>query len=395
MTAWVPSLKKGFLFGGYFSKVNETTLKVTAQEEHPGLITYEQATNTWTNETIPFGGISEGGLVHITTATDEVLIQLGGRTQWYTRMVQFSEIRVYSTKQARWFTQRLQSDAPIPAPRFAFCTAVKSASDGSSHQIYIMGGLETSSPVSTKGGPTVDSVWVLSIPSFEWSLLEVRALSSATDPRARVSPKCQAIGKHYIFLFGGSNTLTSSSSTTCDKKGNAAFLFDVNTLTWTNKFEPNEGTYEIPRKVIELIGGDKNGGSNKTAPPNGWSDPDLEDVMTLWDIPAPTPYPSPSPKSDTEPNVGAIAGGTLGGVAAVLLVLLVVVILRLRREKRKSNTPSNNMATPPTPFVAMKEGTSPIELMGPNQANIGGSFAGQFPPVGWGGGWTPDTERGR
>ena len=87
MTVWIPSLKKGFLFGGTFVWINETSLQVTGLEEHSGLITYDQATNMWTNETTPLGGISEGGLVHITTATDEVLIQLGGRSEWATRLV--------------------------------------------------------------------------------------------------------------------------------------------------------------------------------------------------------------------------------------------------------------------------------------------------------------------
>ncbi|KAG0643308.1 hypothetical protein HOY80DRAFT_1094215 [Tuber brumale] len=392
MTAWVPSLKKGFLFGGYFSSVNETSLRVTVREEHPGLITYEQATNTWTNQSTSFGGISEGGLVHITTATDEVLIQLGGRTQWYTRMMEFSDIRIYSTNQSKWYTQRLPAGAPAPAPRYSFCTALKSAPDGSSHQIYIMGGAEASSPVETKGGPTVDSVWALSIPSFEWALLEVRSMTSAMNPRARISPKCQAIGRHYIFLYGGSNTLSSSATVTCDKKANSAFLFDVNTLTWADKFEPNEGTYEIPQKVLELIGGNKTGGSTKKAPPNGWSDPDLETVMALKSTPSPPPR-SPSITSSPKPNVGAIAGGTIGGIAAVLLVLLGVVILRLRREKKRSQIPPNHTATPQALFGTLKEGDNPMEFMEPNQTNSSGAFVGQFPSAGWGGGWTPGTER--
>jgi len=87
MTAWIPSLRQGFLFGGAFSSVNEASLNVTNLEEHGGLITYDQATNTWTNETTPLGGISDGGLVHITTAKDEVLIQLGGRSGSSTYVV--------------------------------------------------------------------------------------------------------------------------------------------------------------------------------------------------------------------------------------------------------------------------------------------------------------------
>jgi len=87
MTAWIPSLRKGFLFGGTFVSVNGTSSKVTSLEEHNGLITYDETTNTWTNETTPFGGISEGALVHITTATDEILIQFGGRSESATNVV--------------------------------------------------------------------------------------------------------------------------------------------------------------------------------------------------------------------------------------------------------------------------------------------------------------------
>jgi len=87
MTAWIPSLRKGFLFGGAFASTNGTSGVTTYFEEHNGLITYDQATNTWTNETTPFGGINFGGLVNITTATDEVLIQFGGRSEWATRLV--------------------------------------------------------------------------------------------------------------------------------------------------------------------------------------------------------------------------------------------------------------------------------------------------------------------
>ena len=79
MTVWVPSLKTGFLFGGTLVSVNGASSDVTELEEHTGLITYDQATNTWANETTQLVGISEGALVHIKTATDEVLIQFGGR----------------------------------------------------------------------------------------------------------------------------------------------------------------------------------------------------------------------------------------------------------------------------------------------------------------------------
>ena len=82
MTAWIPSLRRGFLFGGNFVPVNQTIWTMATElEDHNGLITYHQDTNRWANETTPLGGISDGGLVHITTATDEVLIQFGGKSK--------------------------------------------------------------------------------------------------------------------------------------------------------------------------------------------------------------------------------------------------------------------------------------------------------------------------
>ncbi|KAG0638422.1 hypothetical protein HOY80DRAFT_1078462 [Tuber brumale] len=371
MTAWIPSLRKGFLFGGIFVSINETSFEVTELEEHNGLLTYDQAIDTWANETMSFGGIAEGGIVPITTATDEVLVQLGGRTRLASNIRPFSEINIYSTRKSKWYTQNLPSGAVVPTPRFAFCTAVKSASDNSSHQIYIMGGLEGSSPVNARGGPTTASVWVLSIPNFEWALLPVASKTTAADPGARITSKCQVIGEHYIFQYGGRKSTGYFDAITCDEKANAAFLLDVNTLEWTDKFTPNEGTYEIPSKVLDLIGGDKNGGSTKKAPANGWSDPDLETIMALKTEKPNPPTGSPSGSSSisgsSKTNVGTIAGGTVAGVLAVLLVLLGVMMLRRRHLRRRSQLP-------PGPNVPV----GPLELMEHSQVNRGGVLAAEL-----------------
>ncbi|KAG0129329.1 hypothetical protein HOY82DRAFT_564430 [Tuber indicum] len=381
MTAWVPSLKKGFLFGGTFVSENGTSLKVTEFEEHNGLITYDQTTNAWANESTPLGGIAEGGLVHITTATDEVLIQLGGRSEWATRMRAFSEINIYSTNRSKWYTQHLPSDAAVPTPRFAFCTALKSASDGSSHQIYIMGGLEASTSVNARGGPTTTSVWVLSIPSFEWVQLPFKSKSTAADPKGRISPKCQAIGEHYIFYYGGRNVPSFYTVPTCDKKANAGFLFDVNTLTWTDEYTPNEGTYEISPSITGVIGGDKNGGSTKKAPAKGWSDPDLETIMALKTTTAGgsiigtnnsnsnntgnSNNSTSSANNSNQPktNIGAIAGGTVAGVAGVALAFLGAMMLRRYRHRKRSQLSPNPTKPPPTYAGALEEGSGPSELM--------------------------------
>ncbi|KAG0138332.1 hypothetical protein HOY82DRAFT_595934 [Tuber indicum] len=221
MTAWIPSLKKGFLLGGRFVSVDGTSFEMKELEEHNGLITYDRSADSWANATTPFGGIAEGR--------------------------PFSEINILSTNKSKWYTQHLPSWTPIPGPRFTFCTALKSAADGSGRRIYVMGGLA--------GGSLGDSRGVQ--PLIKSGLFRFPALSG---PSCLLSQKPQLHIRERGFHQGVRLT---------GNKANAAFLFDLNTLTWTDKFEPNDGTYEIPRKFIELIGGNKNGGSPKMAPENG------------------------------------------------------------------------------------------------------------------------------
>lgn len=86
MTSWIPKLNKGYLFGGVFNLETSTTVQEDMYE-HGGLIVYDPATNIWTNTSTPVGPVSEGGLVHLTTATDEILIHFGGRAERLTVMV--------------------------------------------------------------------------------------------------------------------------------------------------------------------------------------------------------------------------------------------------------------------------------------------------------------------
>ena len=106
-----------------------------------------------------------------------------------------------------------------------------------------------------KNGPTVTSVWVLTIPTFEWIQLSIRTKSTTADPKGRITPSCATIGEHFVLSYGGRGTDNYGGNVGCDKKANAAFLFDLNTQTWTDQFTPNEGTYKVPDEVISSIGG--------------------------------------------------------------------------------------------------------------------------------------------
>ena len=87
MTSWIPNLNRGYMFGGVYEFYRNTLAKAQETYEVDGLITYNPETKIMTNTSTPVGAINEGGLVHLTTATDEVLIQFGGRTGVATKVV--------------------------------------------------------------------------------------------------------------------------------------------------------------------------------------------------------------------------------------------------------------------------------------------------------------------
>ena len=80
------------------------------------------------------------------------------------------------------------------------------------------------------------------------------------------------------------------------------------------------------------------------------------------------------------PNVGAIAGGTVGGVAAVVLGLLGAVVLR-RRCRRGPQLPPTPVGLPSTGHNTLGEGVIPAELMTYHE------------PI-WGGVWASDLQSG-
>ena len=79
----------------------------------------------------------------------------------------------------------------------------------------------------------------------------------------------------------------------------------------------------------------------------------------------------------SRPNVGAIAGGTVGGVAAVVLGLLGAMALR-RRRQRGPPLPPIPVELPQTEPKALGEGGIPVELMAHNESNWGGVWASEL-----------------
>ena len=125
------------------------------------------------------------------------------------------------------------------------------APDGSSAQVVIYGGLD---------GPGVellatDSVWALTLPSFDWVQLSGNASDSSRLLGRRVNLACAGIGRgsRYMLSWGGQH-YAGDNRHMCDVNGNAAFLLDVSRGMWVDTFDAAL-EYQVPQEVVDVIGG--------------------------------------------------------------------------------------------------------------------------------------------
>ena len=163
------------------------------------------------------------------------------------------EFNIYSTAKDKWYSFVAGEGAGrVPDPRNEMCHTVAAAPDGSSAQIVIYGGEEGS------GGdllPT-DSVWALTLPSFDWVQLSGNASDSSRLPGKRVDPACAGIGRgsRYMLSWGGRHHIGEDNRFVCDSNGNVAFLLDVSRGMWVDAFDPVL-EYQVPQEVVDVIGG--------------------------------------------------------------------------------------------------------------------------------------------
>ncbi|KAF2686587.1 hypothetical protein K458DRAFT_200239 [Lentithecium fluviatile CBS 122367] len=95
------------------------------------------------------------------TADGSIAILLGGiEKEPYDNMKSMRQVLVYESKTGSWYNQETTAENDFPSARHTFCAVAVSASDNSSHNIYIYGG-ETKD--DTDG---FSDMYVLSIPSF-------------------------------------------------------------------------------------------------------------------------------------------------------------------------------------------------------------------------------------
>lgn len=260
-----PSEDLGFYFSGMRAAdwgpftVNQLNSNVTANT----LITVDMSTMgdaSWTNVTLPaeVPGRANAELVWVPVSDSGVLVAIGGvvdPTQFWqntglntsqtaeTKRVSptFMEtVSVYDVKSQKWYLQNTTGD--IPPQLTQFCSVLASASDGSSHNIYIYGGYDG---IKLNNNPS-DDVYILSLPSFKW----IKAYNG-TQTHGRSSHRCIKIYPDQMLALGGLRV----DPTKC-LEGGIIVNFNLNNLTFEDSYDPKKWSdYKVPAIVTAQIGG--------------------------------------------------------------------------------------------------------------------------------------------
>lgn len=260
-----PSENLGFYFSGMRAKdwgpitYDQYNSNITANR----LITVDMSTMgdaSWTNATLPteIQGRANAELVWLPVSDSGVLVAIGGvihPAQFWpntglnsTQTAESKKISptfmetvsVYDVKSQKWYLQNTTGDTPPQLTQF--CSVLASASDGSSHNIYIYGGYNG---IELDNNPS-DDVYILSLPSFTW----IKAYTG-TKTHGRSAHRCIKVYPDQMLSLGGVRV----GSTDC-LEGGVIVNFNLNNLTFVDNYDPKKWSeYKVPDIVTAKIGG--------------------------------------------------------------------------------------------------------------------------------------------
>lgn len=280
-------------------------------------------------------------LVWIPVSSKGVLIAIGGLTTLNApdlginltssvKSVNFmASLPVYDIASKTWFIQNTTGGPP--SPRAQFCSIMTNVTDPSSFEIYIFGGTDGT------GNSTVSlgDMWVLSVPSFTWTLVYSDGGTHNRDSHVCVRPY-----PDQMFVIGGENGQPDSNSGCTD---GTIDVFNLTNLTWMNKYDPTVYyEYKIPSAVASKI---------SATPTASGMDPTLlallQQTYSTY-IPTYYPYATGTPQNTSTPStppssgsghhksnhVGPIIGSVLGALGLFTIILAIWCFRRSKSGKR-------------------------------------------------------------
>jgi len=396
----VPEIGRGFYFGGHLDgytvpgwsqSVPRVYLKSMIEFTYPGAtnkalssLSKGQAAGpdgAWRN--ITQGGIqsssgfperADGVLVYVPGFGDlGIILGLAGGTN--TTFTELNEIDVFDIASSTWYKQA--TSGSTPQIRVNPCAVAASAPDGSSTNVYMYGG-QNLQPADAQ--TQLNDTWILSVPGFIWIAVNASTNSGQSVPPARAGHTCHMWDGQMVVVGGYVGAQIS-----CDSPG--VYVFNASSLQWANQFTSlshanDQGTldtqaaqvgsanalpgsygYQVPAAVVNVIGGNGNGGATVTAPiatpspggPLATGKPITYSVagaagsvyvtvsnghtITATAMPASTGGAGGGGSSSNNnnggssgPNIGAIVAGVIAGILALIIVYLIVCLVIYRRQ---------------------------------------------------------------
>lgn len=184
-----------------------------------------------------------------------------------------------ATPNGTWYQQK--ASGSIPQPRLDHCLVLVSSQDGSSQNMYfypnhcvkgrwplltmslysyMYGGRDASNNYFDDGKSarilsklrtkqTNDAfvlVYVLSLPSFSW-------INIYTGDSPRYAMTCHLVGNRQMITVGGGTQAAINRD--CDWETKGVAIYDLSTLLWGSVFTHDAPPYEVPKPIINVIGG--------------------------------------------------------------------------------------------------------------------------------------------
>ncbi|KAA8612589.1 hypothetical protein PtrV1_13158 [Pyrenophora tritici-repentis] len=208
-------------------------------------------------------------------------------------------------------------------------------------------------------------IYILSLPSFTWIPYPYSQQKQWSGGKAWAS--CALVKNSQMIVTSG--FYTNSTKTGCDVAtiGGQHTLFpgqeSIEQGTVYHALAADVVKYRVPGIVTAVIGGDTDGKATLKSPTSGWATSALAvGFGTTYaglartatrSLPASSSTPTTSglsastvPSSKSSSNVGAIAGGAVGGAVFLIAIIALALYLRSRRKLAKpiTNTAHNSTA---------------------------------------------------
>ncbi|KAK7951687.1 uncharacterized protein PG986_007415 [Apiospora aurea] len=306
----------------------------------------------WINTTGPDDGIrrAEGVMEYLPVSDNGRLVYFGGiRDPGNGSVVgqPMDEVHLYNIGTSKWYVQHASGD--VPDMRRRFCAGATWVQDQSSYNIYLYGGLGF--PLNNEAG--FDDVYILSLPSFTWTKMYPAPGSNITNQYPHNALTCNVIDSAQMLIMGGSFPLDTKTCDARDQFGTHGLDMgeqNPDASPWF-VYRKNITSYIVPQLILDEIGGNPRGGATKTAPSNGFDQPDLKTLMMRrYTAAARTPTGGVSHQGGGLSR-NAVIGIAVGCGGAALLASIVgcccLGVVRRRRKLRLNRAAAGAGAVPP------------------------------------------------